>query len=190
MFSNGSPNKLKDFQFSNMTTTPVNEQDWIQNKCIPLANMTQCSTLAPTVQTSANSGQNMVNFLRGQTGFEATAYRDRQFSLGDTVNAVPLYVGRPRLSFGDAVTPDYPTWAAGMKNRTPALYVGANDGMLHVFNGNTGAELWAYVPRMSHKTCGSWLNIPTPPNICTSWTARQYPAMSMTLRPPPGRLSW
>ena len=148
MFSNGSPNKLKDFQFSNMTTTPVNEQDWFQNKCIPLANMTQCATLAPTVQTSANSGQNMVNFLRGQTGFEATAYRDRQFSLGDTVNAVPLYVGRPRMSFSDPVTPDYPTFATAQKNRTPALYVGANDGMLHVFNGNTGAELWAYVPRM------------------------------------------
>ena len=28
----------------------------------------------------------------------------------------------------------------------PALYVGANDGMLHAFNATTGAELFAYIP--------------------------------------------
>ena len=34
-----------------------------------------------------------------------------------------------------------------MKNRTQALYVGANDGMLHAFNAGTGEELWAFIPR-------------------------------------------
>ena len=33
-------------------------------------------------------------------------------------------------------------------SRTPALYVGANDGMLHALNGTSGAEMWAYVPTM------------------------------------------
>jgi len=30
--------------------------------------------------------------------------------------------------------------------RRPVLYVGANDGMLHAFDGNTGLELFAYMP--------------------------------------------
>ena len=32
------------------------------------------------------------------------------------------------------------------KSRTPAVYVGANDGMLHAFNATTGDELWAFIP--------------------------------------------
>jgi type IV pilus assembly protein PilY1 len=32
-------------------------------------------------------------------------------------------------------------------NRTPVIYVGANDGMLHAFSGATGRELFAYIPR-------------------------------------------
>ena len=39
---------------------------------------------------------------------------------------------------------DFRTARAG---RTPMLYVGANDGMLHGFNASTGREMLAYVPR-------------------------------------------
>jgi len=28
------------------------------------------------------------------------------------------------------------------------LYIAANDGMLHALNGDTGAEMWAYVPKI------------------------------------------
>ncbi|MBS0302908.1 MAG: hypothetical protein JSR16_12185 [Proteobacteria bacterium] len=33
-------------------------------------------------------------------------------------------------------------------NRTPVIYAGANDGMLHAFDAGTGGEVWAYVPNM------------------------------------------
>src|SRR5262249_46459984 len=109
------------------------------------AKLSQCALLDPsTEQPVANDGKNMVNFLRGQTQHEAEIYRDRQFSLGDTVNAVPLYIGTPRYDFSDT---GYRSWAKTMKTRTPALYVGANDGMLHAFNANTGQENWAFIPR-------------------------------------------
>jgi len=138
---------LKDFTWGNMTTTL--EQSWFQNQCTPTANMSQCPLLDPATDLiKANDGNNMVNFLRGQTGLEATAFRDRQLALGDTVNSIPLYVSKPRLNFNDAVTPDYTTWANSLALRTPTLYVGANDGMLHAFNANTGDEVWAYIPRI------------------------------------------
>ncbi len=44
-----------------------------------------------------------------------------------------------------------------MKNRTQALYVGANDGMLHAFNADTGEEhVGLHSARRSRPTCGSW----------------------------------
>jgi type IV pilus assembly protein PilY1 len=45
------------------------------------------------------------------------------------------------------VTPDYTTFKSTV-SRPATLYVGANDGMLHAFNANTGQEMWAYVPTM------------------------------------------
>jgi type IV pilus assembly protein PilY1 len=41
----------------------------------------------------------------------------------------------------------YDTFLATKASRTPVLYVGANDGMLHAINANSGAELFTYVPR-------------------------------------------
>ncbi|RKZ45834.1 MAG: hypothetical protein DRQ58_09720, partial [Gammaproteobacteria bacterium] len=40
----------------------------------------------------------------------------------------------------------YAVWAAGKAARAHRIYVGANDGMLHVFNAATGAEVFAYIP--------------------------------------------
>ena len=90
----------------------------------------------------------MVNFLRGQTQNEATLYRDRDHVLGDPVNATPTFVKAPRFNFNDSVTPSYGTFKTANATRQGVLYIAANDGMLHAFNGDTGDELWAYVPRM------------------------------------------
>jgi type IV pilus assembly protein PilY1 len=98
----------------------------------------------------------MVGFLRGQSQYEGFMrgqspdkkglFRQREFILGDTVNAVPLYVAKPRFAFSDNVALPYLKWKEEL-NRTPAVYVAANDGQLHAFNVNTGDELWAFVPR-------------------------------------------
>lgn len=34
----------------------------------------------------------------------------------------------------------------GLNQRSPVVYVGGNDGMLHAFDADTGEELWAYIP--------------------------------------------
>ncbi len=135
--------KLKPFTWANLD--PATEQIYFANKCAALS---QCGSLAPAQQTRANDGQNMVQYLRGWGQNEGTLYRSREFVLGDTVNAKPVYVKKPTFLFGDAVTPSYSDFAAANSNRQAVLYIAANDGMLHAFNADTGAELWAYVPRI------------------------------------------
>lgn len=146
-FSSGASNNLKNFDYALLTAT---EQAYFANRCSPATLLTQCSLLSATDLAAANSGTNMVNYLRGHRGLEGTIYRERTHVLGDTVNAVPLYVAKPKYTFTDSVTPSYTTWKAssGIADRSPTLYVGANDGMLHAFDAGDGSERWAYVPKM------------------------------------------
>ena len=92
------------------------------------------------------SGKDVVNFLRGDSSQEVRnggQFRNRTHKLGDIVSSAPLYIGPPQ---GLAQTSDYFTFAAMNQNRTPVIYVGANDGMLHALNANTGNEMFAYIP--------------------------------------------
>ncbi|MGQ0579461.1 MAG: pilus assembly protein, partial [Betaproteobacteria bacterium] len=134
-------NKLKPFKWANLTSA---EKAYFENKCTALS---QCPLLTAAQQTDANNGDNMVNFLRGRTTHEATIYRDREHVLGDPVNATPAFVQAPRFAFNDA-PPSYELFKAAQASRQGVLYIAANDGMLHAFNGDTGNEMWAYVPRI------------------------------------------
>lgn len=112
-----------------------------------------------------------VNFLRGDHTNEMINgtgnFRNRQrdilgcttdkctkvpFVLGDTVNSSPLYVGAPPFGYPDyleATTTDanrYNDFKLLHFDRTPMIYFGANDGMLHGIDANTGEEKLAYVP--------------------------------------------
>lgn len=108
----------------------------------------------------AEQGETRLNYLRGDASQEGTNnYRVRARLcgsppqpcpsgtntgvLGDIIHSAPLYVGRPPYDYQDAA---YVAFRNTYKNRTPIIYVGANDGMLHGFDANTGAEKIAYVP--------------------------------------------
>jgi type IV pilus assembly protein PilY1 len=98
-----------------------------------------------TAGTGDTLGASRVDYLRGSAvneGSGTNQFRTRSSSkLGDIVNSNPVYVGKPNGGLlGDA----YRTFAA--TTRTPVVYVGSNDGMLHGFNANTGKEVLAYVP--------------------------------------------
>ncbi len=91
-------------------------------------------------------GQNRLDFIRGKTGI--AGFRARTLSvLGDLVNSAPAYVGAPAFNYPDWLeSVKYSTFRYSNKDRTPILYVGANDGMLHGFDATTGQEKIAYVP--------------------------------------------
>ena len=111
--------------------------------------------LTATQQVTLSS--TAVDFIRGDRSNElpdgAARYRERPLVdglLGDIVNSSPVYVGRPRAINRDQApyptTDLYSDYVDANKDRTPVLYVGANDGMMHGFLATTGEELFGYVP--------------------------------------------
>ncbi len=93
-----------------------------------------------------SSGSDVLTYLRGSSALEQRnggPMRNRTHKLGDIVNSNPLYIGAPS---GSSQLSSYTTFVNMKANRTPVLYVGANDGMLHAFNANNGNELFAYIP--------------------------------------------
>lgn len=117
-------------------------------------------------ETNVAAGQARLRYLRGDPAEEANTsgfnFRARTTSkLGDIASSAPLYVGKTLFKYSDtiqAVDPVNPTTAEKHSvfgdstiSRTPIIYVGANDGMLHGFNANNGTELLAYVPNSVFK---------------------------------------
>ena len=123
---------------------------------------------------SVTVAQDRLNYLRGDgtnetcAGACAAGYPFRQRptnKLGDIVNSSPQHVGAPSgqyelpqfLLTAYLTDSDYLTFRSANIGRTPVVYAGANDGMLHGFNAcspvgtgctaaNQGTELLAYVP--------------------------------------------
>ena len=110
-----------------------------------------------------DDAQLLINYLLGDNALEgtsATQYRARESRLGDIVNSTPVFISEPQLAWPEfavndkfgASGDDYSTFKAGAAaSRTPVIYVGANDGMLHGFNAEVtgtdgGKELMAYIP--------------------------------------------
>ena len=98
---------------------------------------------------------------------------DTTYRLGDIIGSTPTMVGTPAENYDLLYTDEsYRQFWLKYKNRRKVIYTGANDGMLHAFNGgffyydhvdsrwefhtqslggsetayDLGAELWAYVP--------------------------------------------
>jgi type IV pilus assembly protein PilY1 len=90
----------------------------------------------------------MLNYIRGQSDLDKTVFRERVSGLGDIVYSTPYYVGKPSARYLDTIQPTvkYSDFVALHANRTPILYVGANDGMLHGFDVSTGVEKVAFIP--------------------------------------------
>ncbi|MDM0019953.1 pilus assembly protein [Variovorax saccharolyticus] len=89
-------------------------------------------------------GQARLNYLRGARDDDGGKFRNRRGKLlGDIVNSSVVYSGPPSSVISST------TYAGFQKDylaRTPAVFVGANDGMLHAFNATTGDELFGYIP--------------------------------------------
>jgi len=124
------------FQWDNIGST-------LQNELIAVTN---------PEQPDIDRGEARLDYLRGETVTDFT-FRERGSVLGDIINSSPVYVGAPSSPYPNA----YPFGEEGYRYndfwetynttpRTPVVYVGANDGMLHGFNADTGAEVMAYVP--------------------------------------------
>lgn len=115
----------------------------------------QYTSAQKTALGGDTAGPKVVNWIRGN---DVTGYRSRKISagnqlMGDIVNSTPVYSGAESQGFDklDGVygASGYASYVSTTKaSRTAAIFVGANDGMLHAINAQTGAELFGYVPSM------------------------------------------
>ncbi len=95
---------------------------------------TSLSTAQQALLGSSDTARtNVLNYVRGQRSNEIAkggTLRDRAHVLGDILHSRPFYMPN---------------------NGEPVLFVGANDGLLHVLDARGaqgGDELWAYMPSM------------------------------------------
>ncbi|NDP41515.1 MAG: hypothetical protein GZ089_02155 [Aromatoleum sp.] len=112
----------------------------------------QQDSLAPGKVTRS---KRVLEWIRGNTRFEGKkvgqlrsrfhALVGEQF-LGDIVDAKPVYVGPPNKGYSETSDPGYAAFTIKYQGRSPMVYAGANDGMLHAFADATGNEAFAYVP--------------------------------------------
>lgn len=137
-----------------------------------IANLNQYSSMTDgsngaVDQRSAAAGANLVNFIRGQRGLEVTSfdgsfmpnnlstlYRKRVHVLGDVADSFLIFVKAPSSAYTDT---GYSSFKTAQASRTPMIYVGANDGMLHAIYSpiaandanyaKAGTEAWAYIPQ-------------------------------------------
>ena len=142
----------------NLLTTPATTRNIVMGMpgatAIPVATAFTWSAIGTAMQTnlakltpasaSDSLGQNRLNYLRGDKSNEGTLFRTRTKLLGDIINSGIVFSGKPATSV--STTSAYATFSTTNASRTPALFVGANDGMLHAFNATNGDEIFGYIP--------------------------------------------
>jgi len=105
--------------------------------------------LDPATSVADGEGAARLDYLRGDRTNEGAGnqYRVRGSLLGDVVHSSPVYVGAPHGRYSDTLeAASYSAFRTAESGRAKVVYVGANDGMLHAFDADTGAERFAYVP--------------------------------------------
>ncbi|MGH8250597.1 MAG: pilus assembly protein [Steroidobacteraceae bacterium] len=103
--------------------------------------------------------QPRLNYLRGIRTQEdqnvasgSPQFRNRPLTpfpnvLGDIVSSAPMFVGRPPFLYPDVLeSQPYSAFITANEDRPHMVYAGANDGMLHGFDADTGVERLAFIP--------------------------------------------
>ncbi|MDZ4203006.1 MAG: PilC/PilY family type IV pilus protein [Gallionella sp.] len=138
---------LVDFDYANLTATQKAYFD-----AGHIGTLSQWTSLTDPQKTAA-AGANLVDYLRGQYGYEDRSsnavdnrlYRYREAVLGDALESQPAFISKPVFSYP---YPGYAAYKTAEDSRAGTVYMGANDGMMHAFAADTGIERWAYVPSM------------------------------------------
>lgn len=115
---------------------------------IPFRYNAEQTALFDLLSSDPVEAQNMVNYLRGDSSLEdkykdtnGGSYRSRNFKINELESR--------DTKLGDIVhsAPVFHSYVNGGTTHK-MIYAGANDGMLHAFNAETGQEVFAYVPRL------------------------------------------
>ncbi len=100
-------------------------------------------------------GRQRFRYIRGDRNREQSQggnFRNRSSRLGDIIHSGPAFVGdKPSTWRNDGTYAGYDSFVSSTL-RTPVVYVGSNDGMLHGFRASDGKEVLAYIPGAVYST--------------------------------------
>ncbi|QEA38840.1 hypothetical protein FGL86_06960 [Pistricoccus aurantiacus] len=86
----------------------------------------------------------LIDYLKGDAQYEGSKFRARHgYYLGDIVGSYPVIIDAPKANYTDVT---YASFYRKYAKRTSMTYVGANDGMLHAINLESGEEEFAFIP--------------------------------------------
>jgi type IV pilus assembly protein PilY1 len=153
----GAPTTTVLWSAQGLLDSLVSGSGWLNNRVLATWNPVsstgvpfQWGSLSPTQQSQLQPldllGANRLQYLRGNTALEKRnggVFRNRSHVLGDLVDSQVTYVGVPNKVYSNS---SYISFAKTYVDRTPLLYVGGNDGMLHAFNADTGVEAFGFIP--------------------------------------------
>jgi type IV pilus assembly protein PilY1 len=170
----GNPTETERWNAQTILDATAASSRKIVTRCTPTGStvafnssgMTSCNSVlsgyANVPNVTSQSSANFIEFIRGVRSREKAnggAYRDRTSVLGDIVGSKANAVGAPSFPYLEQHNAGYGAFKLAQASRTPVVYVGANDGMMHAFDAtipggapcaNCGIELFAYVPSFVH----------------------------------------
>ncbi|WP_213957186.1 PilC/PilY family type IV pilus protein [Variovorax sp. dw_954] len=189
--ANGVVNLTEDWKAGALLTNALSGLGWNGNRTVLTMRDTgpvafRWGNLSTTQQTALNTnpangvvdanGSSRLDWLRGDASNESdTGYRIRTARLGAIINSTPWYVGAPAAGYTNAqYGGGYGAFRTGIvaangNKQRAAVFVGANDGMLHAFDGADGHELFAYLPRAFYTTTSA-----PPYSKLTALTAKDF----------------
>ena len=158
-------NNFKDTNWSEiknvfeLTNNTVSEYHSKTSSITRPQNTTRCANTSGVADGNDDDNKGLINFVRGTDYFDYDAdcnlTEKRENPLGDIYHSELVVVGAPGADTEFVSTNQesyfrsingYDAWAKSKANRKEMIYVGANDGMLHAFNSQTGVEEWAFIP--------------------------------------------
>ncbi|MGZ6191505.1 MAG: hypothetical protein ACXWME_02310, partial [Syntrophales bacterium] len=147
------PGSLKAYRLNSDGTLPVDSNGNPVNSPVWTASVPTSHRVIKTYAPRAGfvSFRNS-HLTPADLGVATTQQRDqivsyvRTLGLGDIFHSNSVIVGSPSATFEDTGFSGPGGFYENNKNRTKAVIVGANDGMLHAFNALTGVEQWAFIP--------------------------------------------
>lgn len=110
------------------------------------------STALPAELLATAGGADVVDWVRGSSNKEIRnggTLRDRVTPLGDILNSGLVYTGPINYGYAQAIALSADArenYLAYVRGKQKAVFVGANDGMLHAYDADKGDSLSSYVP--------------------------------------------
>ena len=115
--------------------------------------------IATVEDGDGDDAKGLINFIRGQDYFDydgdCNLAETRDHYLADIYNSQVVVVGPPNADTASLnenqeaffrYKNNYDTFASQNSTRKKVIYAGANNGILHAFDADTGIEIWGFVP--------------------------------------------